>query len=80
MKITTHTSLLIMQNTFKKNRKEQRMSYTKIDKNKFMTLENTVDELIDAVNLHYDVDRVLADFGIRVLGSVNYTNDIPGYI
>lgn len=68
-----------MQNTFKKNRKEQKMSYTKIDKNKFMTLENTVDELIDAVNLHYDVDRVLADFGIRVLGKVNYTNDIPGY-
>ena len=55
------------------------MSYTKIDKNKFMTLENTVDELVDAVNLHYDVDRVLADFGIRVLGKVNYTNDIPGY-
>lgn len=69
-----------MQNTFKKNRKEQKMSYTKIDKNKFMTLENTVDELVDAVNLHYDVDRVLADFGIRVLGKVNYTNDIPGYI
>ena len=80
MKITTHTSLLIMQNTFKKNRKEQKMSYTKIDKNKFMTLENTVDELVDAVNLHYDVDRVLADFGIRVLGTVNRTNDIPGYI
>ena len=56
------------------------MSYTKIDKNKFMTLENTVDELVDAVNLHYDVDRVLADFGIRVLGTVNRTNDIPGYI
>ena len=69
-----------MQNTFKKNRKEQKMSYTKIDKNKFMTLENTVDELVDAVNLHYDVDRVLADFGIRVLGTVNRTNDIPGYI
>ena len=69
-----------MQSTFKKNRKEQKMSYTKIDKNKFMTLENTVDELIDAVNLHYDVDRVLADFGIRVLGTVNRTNDIPGYI
>ena len=80
MKITIHTSLLIMQNTFKKNRKEQKMSYTKIDKNKFMTLENTVDELVDAVNLHYDVDRVLADFGIRVLGTVNRTNDIPGYI
>lgn len=55
------------------------MSYGKIDKKKFMTLENTVDTLIDAVNLHYDVDRVLTDFGIRVLGRVNYTNQIPGY-
>ena len=39
-----------MQNTFKNNRKEHKMTYGKIDKNKFMTLENTVDLLIDAVN------------------------------
>ena len=56
------------------SRKEQKMSYGKIDKKKFMTLENTVDILVDAVNLHYDVDRVLADFGIKVLGRVNYTS------
>jgi hypothetical protein len=36
-----------------------------------MTLENTVDLLVDAVNQHYDVDRVLADFGIKILGRVN---------
>ena len=45
-----------------------------------MTLENTVDVLIDAVNQHYDVDRVLADFGIKILGRVNYTSQIPGFI
>lgn len=54
------------------------MTQGKIDKNKFMTLENTVDLLIDAVNQHYDVDRVLTDFGIRVLGTRNYSADIPG--
>lgn len=55
------------------------MTQGKINKKKFMTLENTVDVLIDAVNQHYDVDRVLADFGIKILGRVNYTNLIPGY-
>ena len=56
------------------------MNYRKIDTNKFMTLENTVDLLVDAVNQHYDVDRVLADFGIKILGRVNYTSEIPGYV
>lgn len=42
------------------------------------TIEVTVGLLVDAVNKHYDVDRVLADFGIRVLGRVNYAADIPG--
>ena len=55
------------------------MTQGKINKKKFMTLENTVDALIDAVNQHYDVDRVLADFGIKILGRVNYTNQIPGF-
>lgn len=41
-------------------------------------LENTVGLLVEAVNKHYDVDRVLTDFGIRVLGRVNYAADIPG--
>ena len=44
------------------------------------TLEVTVGLLVDAVNKHYDVDRVLADFGIKVLGKVNYTSEIPGFI
>jgi hypothetical protein len=43
-------------------------------------LENTVEILVDAVNQHYDVDRVLADFGIKVLGRVNYTSQIPGFV
>ena len=42
------------------------------------TIEVTVGLLVDAVNKHYDVDRVLTDFGIRVLGRVNYAADIPG--
>lgn len=41
-------------------------------------LEKTVGLLVEAVNKHYDVDRVLTDFGIRVLGRVNYAADIPG--
>lgn len=53
------------------------MNYGKIDKNKFMTLENTVDLLIDAVNQHYDVDRVLANFGIKVLGTKSNPDELP---
>lgn len=53
------------------------MNYGKIDKNKFMTLENTVDLLIDAVNQHYDVDRVLANFGIKVLGTKSSPDELP---
>lgn len=58
------------------------MPYITYDK-KILTkgnLENTVEILVDAVNQHYDVDRVLADFGIKVLGRVNYTSQIPGFI
>lgn len=29
---------------------------------------------------HYARDRVLADFGIRIIGVVSYTSEIPGYI
>lgn len=39
-----------------------------INKNKFRTLEGTVDILVDAVNQHYNVDRVLTDWGIKVVG------------
>lgn len=39
-----------------------------INKNKFRTLESTVDVLVDAVNQHYNVDRVLTDWGIKVVG------------
>lgn len=53
------------------------MNYGKIDKNKFMTLENTVDLLVDAVNQHYDVDRVLANFGIKVLGTKSSPSELP---
>lgn len=55
------------------------MNYGKIDKKKFMTLENTVALLVDAVNQHYDVDRVLSDFGITVVGRVSYVGDIPNF-
>lgn len=39
-----------------------------INKNKYRTLEGTVDVLVDAVNQHYNIDRVLTDWGIRVVG------------
>lgn len=58
------------------------MPYITYDKKNLSkaNLENTVEILVDAVNQHYDVDRVLADFGIKVLGRVNYTSQIPGFI
>lgn len=43
------------------------------------TLEVTVQKLIDAVNLHYNVDRVIADFGIRILGTKSSPDAIPGF-
>lgn len=36
--------------------------------------------LTQKVQEHYARDRVLADFGIRIIGAVGYTSEIPGYI
>ena len=43
-----------------------------------LPLEQTVQFLIDKVAAHYGVDRVLADFGITVLGKLNHAPTEPG--
>lgn len=40
-------------------------------------LEEQVQKNKEDIAAHYAIDRVLADFGIRVLGQVNSTNDLP---
>ena len=51
-----------------------------INNRELLNLEDTVDWCVDKINDHYNRDRVLADFGIRVIGQVNTPEELEGKV
>lgn len=51
-----------------------------VDGKEFRNLQEQVEWNKEKIIEHYARDRVLADFGIRIIGAVSYTSEIPGYI
>jgi hypothetical protein len=51
-----------------------------IDGTTWRNLEEQVEWNKTKILEHYARDRVLADFGIRIIGTVQYTSQIPGFI
>ena len=49
----------------------------KVGDNYYRNLEEQVQKNKEDIARHYNTDRVLAEFGIRVIGRVDYTSDLP---
>lgn len=49
----------------------------KIDGVEFRNLEEQVQKNKEDIAAHYNIDRVLAEFGIRIIGQVTSVNDLP---